>query len=113
MPSFIDVAADSHFPIQNLPYGVFSRPDVHGPRIGVAIGNMALDLALIEEMGLLDLPELKQTFPFKSATLNAFMGLGQPAWRAVRKRIQDLLSNEGDAAVREERKLREAALIPQ
>ena len=113
MPSFIDVAADSHFPIQNLPYGVFSRPDVHGPRIGVAIGNMVLDLALIEEMGLLDLPELRQTFPFKSDTLNVFMGLGQPAWRAVRTRIQDLLSDEGDAALREDQKLREAALIPQ
>jgi len=113
MPSFINVAADSHFPIQNLPYGVFSRPNVHGPRIGVAIGNKVLDLALIEEMGLLDLPELKQTFPFKSATLNAFLGLGQPAWRAVRARVQGLLSDDGGGALREDQKLQEAALIPQ
>ena len=35
--SFIDVAPDSHFPIQNLPYGVFSAKDGLAPRIGVAI----------------------------------------------------------------------------
>lgn len=25
MKSFVEVAADSHFPIQNLPYGVFKH----------------------------------------------------------------------------------------
>lgn len=113
MRSFIDVPEDSHFPIQNLPFGVFTRSDVHGPRIGVAIGDNVLDLALLEEMGLLDLPELKQTFPFKSETLNAFMGLGRPSWRAVRARLQDLLSDDGDPALRENAELRENALVPQ
>jgi fumarylacetoacetase-like protein len=42
--SFIDVAPDSHFPIQNLPYGVFSAKDGLAPRIGVAIGDTVLDL---------------------------------------------------------------------
>ena len=42
--SFIDVAPDSHFPIQNLPYGVFSAKDGLAPRIGVAIGDYVLDL---------------------------------------------------------------------
>ena len=32
--SFIDVAPDSHFPIQNLPYGVFSAKDGLAPRVG-------------------------------------------------------------------------------
>ena len=30
------------FPIQNLPYGVFSN-DGHGPRCGVAIGDKVLE----------------------------------------------------------------------
>jgi fumarylacetoacetase len=42
--SFIDVAPDSHFPIQNLPYGVFSAKDGLAPRVGVAIGDYVLDL---------------------------------------------------------------------
>src|SRR5438128_1619490 len=51
--SFVPVAADSHFPIQNLPYGIF-RPRSGGePRVGVAIGEQVLDLAALERRGLL------------------------------------------------------------
>jgi fumarylacetoacetase len=39
--SFVPVAPDSHFPIQNLPYGVFTTPANYTPRIGVAIGDHA------------------------------------------------------------------------
>ena len=49
--SFVPVAADSHFPIQNLPYGVFARRGEDTPRIGVAIGEMVLDLALLAQRG--------------------------------------------------------------
>src|SRR5256885_17104339 len=41
--SFIDVAPASDFPIQNLPYGVFSAKDGLAPRVGVAIGDYVLD----------------------------------------------------------------------
>ena len=34
----------SDFPIQNLPYGVFSAKDGLAPRVGVAIGDYVLDL---------------------------------------------------------------------
>jgi len=48
--SFIEVAPDSHFPIQNLPFGIFQPND--GPaRGGVALGDLVLDLALLEECG--------------------------------------------------------------
>ena len=42
--SFIPVAPTSDFPIQNLPYGVFSAKDGLAPRVGVAIGDYVLDL---------------------------------------------------------------------
>ena len=42
--SFIPVDATSDFPIQNLPYGVFSAKDGLAPRVGVAIGDYVLDL---------------------------------------------------------------------
>ena len=49
--SFIEVKQESHFPIQNLPYGVFSTKDNHTPRIGVAIGDYVLDLSVLEKEG--------------------------------------------------------------
>ena len=42
--SWVPVPAGSDFPVQNLPYGVFSI-DGAPPRIGVAIGEHILDLA--------------------------------------------------------------------
>ena len=42
--SFIPVAPTSDFPIQNLPYGIFSAKDGLAPRVGVAIGDYVLDL---------------------------------------------------------------------
>lgn len=94
MPSFIDISADSHFPIQNLPYGVFSHEGASDRHIGVAIGEYVLDLALLEEAGVLDLPELNGTCPFKKATLNDFMALGRDAWSAFRIRLRHLLDAE-------------------
>ena len=56
--SFIGVDALSDFPIQNLPYGVFSAKDGLAPRVGVAIGNYVLDLWELEQDGRLDVGEL-------------------------------------------------------
>ena len=52
--SFIPVDPASDFPIQNLPYGVFSTADSPTPRVGVAIGDYVLDLAVLESDGLID-----------------------------------------------------------
>ncbi len=45
--SFVDVPSDSHFPIQNLPFGVFRPSAGLSPRIGVAIGDAVLDLSVL------------------------------------------------------------------
>jgi fumarylacetoacetase len=88
MQSFIPVAADSHFPIQNLPYAVF-RPSLgQRPRIGVAIGDFVLDLAVLEEAGLFDGPQLRDRLVFHQESLNQFMALGRPAWQEARTRLQ-------------------------
>jgi hypothetical protein len=54
--SFIPVNAASDFPIQNLPYGVFSTSASPTPRVGAAIGDTVLDLSVLETEGLIDLP---------------------------------------------------------
>lgn len=91
--SFIEVARDSHFPIQNLPFGIF-KPRSGSPRAGVAIGDLVLDLAGLEEKGLLAGPEFADRCVFGGDSLNAFLSLGRPAWRRARKILQHLLAAE-------------------
>ncbi len=110
MKSFIHVEPESHFSIQNLPYGVF-RPVKGGkPRIGVAIGEYILDLSVIEGAGLLKVTGLIQDGIFAQPTLNAFMALGKDVWSKVRGRIQQLLSEE-EATLRDHLALRDAAIL--
>ncbi|MBP0618974.1 fumarylacetoacetase [Cupriavidus consociatus] len=107
--SWIDSANDgqTHFPLQNLPYGVFSVKG-QSPRVGVAIGDQILDLAALDDAGLLP-AAAKGTFA--GTTLNRFIALGKPAWTETRKRLSALLSGE-DAALRDNAALRDQALVP-
>lgn len=107
-PSWIDSANDgkTHFPLQNLPYGVFS-PKGQAPRVGVAIGDQVLDLAALDQAGLL--PEAARGV-FAAASLNRFIALGQPVWSETRRRLTALLSG-ADAALRDNAALRDQALV--
>ena len=51
LKSFIDIPEDSHFPIQNLPFGVFLRKENGPARPGTRIGDFVLDLRVLEEQG--------------------------------------------------------------
>ena len=108
--SFVPVPAESHFPIQNLPYGVFRRPDAERAHVGVAIGEWVLDLAVLEERGFFDGAGLGDGPIFRSPSLNAFMSLGRPAWRQARATISRLL-REDEPTLRDDRPLRMAALV--
>ncbi len=108
--SWIPVPVDSDFPIQNLPYGVF-RTESRVARVGVAIGNRILDLDAAAEAGLLgddlDLP----WGVFAQPSLNAFLALGRPTWRAVRLRVSELLSFD-NREIRDVWGLAERVLVP-
>ena len=108
--SFVTVARDSHFPIQNLPYGVFVTPANYTPRIGVAIGDYVLDLAAVEQAGLLEV--LPGERLFNRPTLNPFIERGPDAWRRAREAISELLRQE-NARLRDDARLRARALVPQ
>src|SRR5438045_7560466 len=90
MKSFIEVAAESHFPIQNLPFGIF-KPADGTARVGVAIGDLVLDLSVLEKRGHFNFPELQDRSVFSEGALNSFLSLGRPAWRKTREVIQRLL----------------------
>jgi fumarylacetoacetase len=104
LKSFVEVAADSHFPIQNLPFGIF-KPAQGAARVGVAIGELVLDLSVLEELGHFRTAEFQQRAVFSEDALNTFFALGRPAWRAARQVIQNLLDADtvtlrDDAALR-------------
>lgn len=90
MKSFIEYSPSSDFPIENLPYGVFTSPRNTEKHIGVAIGELILDLNVISN--LFDGPLLKsKQHVFKEQTLNAFMALTRPHWLEARATLQKLL----------------------
>jgi fumarylacetoacetase len=107
--SFIPVDAASDFPIQNLPYGVFSTAALPAPRVGVAIGDYVLDLAVLEAEGLIDLAPAWDVFA--QASINAFMALGPEVWSRTRARISELLRHD-NPHLRDNKILRERALVP-
>ncbi len=104
-------ATDSDFPIQNLPFGVFSRN--HGPvdvrRVGVAIGDFVLDITEVW-------PELEEDDPFlgpelfDEESLNLFLSAGRDAWTYVRNTISMWLHAE-NPALRDDAALRQRGLI--
>src|SRR5258708_6287908 len=109
--SFIPVSADSHFPIQNLPYGVFRQHSGRMVSVGVAIGDQILDLTLLEEQGLLDVPELGKYRLFDRGKLNHFLARGKRVWSATRGFISRLLRAD-NPTLRDNAALRQQALVP-
>jgi fumarylacetoacetase len=103
--SFVDVSADSHFPLENLPFGVF-QPKQGKPRVGVAIGDVIVDLSELEELDHFRSPEFRGQEVFSNDSLNAFLALGRPAWRKTREILQRLLSAE-TPTLRDNARLRE------
>jgi fumarylacetoacetase len=109
-------AADTDFPIQNLPFGVFrhrqSKSDI---RIGVAIGDQILDLTGLAGEGLFDgdaklaVEACVPNFAGLVA-LNPLMALGAGPRRALRRRLHSLL--RADASSTERRSVAQH-LLPQ
>src|SRR4051812_42822380 len=107
LPSFIEIPADSDFPVENLPYGVF-KPEGKPARVGVAVGGQILDLSVIEEAGCLGADEKI----FSSDSLNRFLALGRPSWQRTRTVLQELLAAD-NPALRDRAELREQAFHAQ
>ncbi|WJR78716.1 fumarylacetoacetase [Bradyrhizobium sp. NP1] len=106
--SFVPVDPASHFPIQNLPYGVFSARDGLAPRVGVAIGDHVLDLWELAQDCRFDLVE---PAVFAASSLNPFMALGPQVWSKTRARISELLRAD-HPELRDNDDLRKRALVP-
>jgi fumarylacetoacetase len=81
-------AQQSDFPIQNLPLGIFSVGE-RRRRAGVAIGDFVLDLN-----GIAHLLDEDWRESLSQPVLNSWLARGPDAQRALRHRLQELLSDE-------------------
>lgn len=88
--SWVETANDpaSEFPIQNLPFGVFTKKGDTRPAIGVAIGNQILDLRAASFEGLIPEPE---SIACENTTLNALMSLHPHVLSRLRSVISGIL----------------------
>lgn len=98
--TWVPGAAGSPYDVDNLPYGVFSRPGEE-PRVGVRIGDLVLDLAPVAAAEMLDVHHV-----FQEGSLNALMAEGRQVRASVRQWVTGLLTDET------ERDLVEPNLVP-
>ena len=86
--TWLEVAPNSDFPIQNIPFGVFlTRDDVI--TIGTRIGDYAIDLGALHQLGYFNGIPLTDDI-FLQDTLNDFISDGKKTWRSVRNRISEI-----------------------
>jgi fumarylacetoacetase len=86
--SWLEVAENSDFPIQNIPFGVFiTKEDVI--TIGTRIGDFAIDMGALQQLNYFEGIELTDDM-FMQDTLNDFISDGKKTWRLVRNRLGDI-----------------------
>ena len=92
LKSWVEVPANSDFPIQNLPFGIGSSAD-GDTRVVSRIGDMVIDLRALWLLGYLE--DLDFTMKdFDSTTLNEMMRKGKQGTRSLRNRLSDLFSSD-------------------
>ncbi len=89
---------DTDFPIQNLPFGVFTRsgdPDTSA-RVGVAIGDSILDVSAAVNAKIL--PASSAAAACRSSSLNDLMALDKSDHSELRSQLSELLRAESTTA---------------
>ena len=98
--SWISVPEGSDFPIQNLPFGVFTTSGSTA-RVGTRIGDTVIDLSILAASGQLQVAGFTAE-EFSQEFLNPMMKKGKQATRLLRQALSDLFSTENQAAAHNE-----------
>lgn len=107
--SWLPVTVNSDFPLENLPYGII-RTVQHSPHAATRIGDTIVDLAVLAKSGLFSTLAEDLFQVFNQDTLNDFISLGKPVWKALRNRLQELFSQRSDE-LKNDYALRQQALF--
>ncbi|KAJ9640502.1 hypothetical protein H2199_006041 [Coniosporium tulheliwenetii] len=95
MPEFpIPVDAASPFPLENIPYGIFSSEKEGKKRAGTAIGQHVVDLAFLERRGFFAGVSMAFGNIFAQETLNDFASLPRDVRWKTREAIIAALSSK-------------------
>jgi fumarylacetoacetase len=86
--TWLDVAPETGFGLDNLPFGIFSEKPSVNPRVGVAVGDWVLDVAAVADDLQLPLRDV-----VSGPTLNQFLAAGPDVWREARERITEWLTS--------------------
>lgn len=92
--SWVQVENGSDFPIQNLPFGIFST-EGSSKKVGVALGSKIIDVAAVAEKGHFNTLNISSAV-FTSEFLNDFMSIGKENIREVRNILSDLFEESND-----------------
>ena len=106
LKSWVEIPLRSDFPIQNLPFGIFSLKDSYA-RVGVRIGDSVLDLSVIAREGYFK--DVVVAEVFDADYLNDMMQCGKAGVRAIRNIVSELLAAD-NPALRDHAELRAEAL---
>ncbi|KAH8585288.1 hypothetical protein B0O99DRAFT_531291, partial [Bisporella sp. PMI_857] len=95
----LKIAPECPFPLSNIPFGVFNTKNSPTKRVGTAIGDYILDVALLESHGLFtacSIPRYNSPLSsiFNQSILNGFAAMPAVKRSAVRKTIIALLSDK-------------------
>ena len=92
MKSWIDIPKNSDFSIYNIPFGIFSVKNSK-KRVGVAIGDMIVDLKASYDLGIFNEIPLDHDV-FENKYLNDFIALGKSITKKIRLIIQSELCSD-------------------
>ncbi len=93
--TWIPVDKKSDFPIQNIPFGIFSSEN-SDPRPATRIGDTVIDLSVLADFGFFDKLEIQDLSCFYAPVLNPLIENGKEFWSALRQAISHLFNIENE-----------------
>jgi len=111
LKSWIEVKSDSDFPIQNIPFGIFS-PAGKSPRPATIIGETLIDLSVLAEEGFFDDIIDEEYDAFFASSLNDLISLGKEFTAKLRNKISELFSHDNEI-IRDDSELKSKLLFRQ
>jgi len=110
LKSWIEVPADSDFPIQNLPFGIFQTEE-RDPRPATRIGDTVIDISVLADFGYFDDIGIDDLSVFYEPVLNPFIDLGKDLTGKVRTKISELFRFNNNV-VQEDEEAKNLILVP-